>query len=69
VITVELVGGPADGYRAFAIDVMMVVAPPPAFGAPDARYRLREGQSVHASTALANRVLLYDYQPPEKAGA
>ena len=70
-ITVELVGGPADGYMCPQNDVRTILTPPPSFGCPEARYRLRDGQValITESVALANRHLLYDYQPPEKAGA
>jgi hypothetical protein len=73
VITVELVGGPADGARFAQIDFRHSLPIPPAFGPQNGSYRLRAGQiAEHPSgvaVLFANRVLLYDYQPPERTGA
>jgi hypothetical protein len=70
VITVELVGGPADGARYTQIDFRPVLPTPPAFGSQNGVYRLRDGQNVHRAlhpTARAiSFVLFYEYQPPER---
>ena len=71
-ITVELVGGPADGARYTQIDFRPVLPTPPAFGSQNGVYRLRQGQVTRLSAGIGIHnpmtPLFYDYQPPMKAG-
>jgi len=70
VITVELVGGPADGARFQQIDVRHVLPIPAAYGPQEGCYRLREGAYFGVAITVTGRYelkpLLYDYQPPER---
>ena len=72
-ITVELVGGPADGWKGPQIDFRVVLPIPAECGPHEGVYRLQPGQIPDVLTGFtlhaANRVLLYDYCPPERTGA
>ena len=68
-ITVELVGGPADGARLNIPTMAASIVCPieyrgQRYGNGDV-YKPRPGQRRTVTTAF----LLYDYQPPERTGA
>ena len=72
-ITVELSGGPADGWKGPQIDFRVVLPIPPQFGASEGCYRVRRGMTGRPIARYApsdpQPALLYDYQPPERLGA